>query len=90
MKVRAVKGAAMPSPRNRKTLKAASGGWVRAKPSAGAMKGAVQGAATTTARAPVKAAPARPSLEARPAPTPWTEVPISNTPERLRPTTKNR
>ncbi len=47
------------------------------------MNGAVQGAATTTASTPVEAAPIRPPREARLPPTPWIEVPISYSPERL-------
>ncbi len=39
--------------------------WVRAKPSAAAMKGAVQGAATATANTPVKKAPIGPDRCAR-------------------------
>src|SRR5436309_1040498 len=49
------------------------------------MNGAVQGAATTTARAPVRNAPATPSPLA-PEPTPCTEAPTSNTPDMFRAT----
>ena len=54
------------------------------------MKGAVQGVATTTASTPVKKAPVAAARAASPWPTPASRPPISNTPERLRPTTKNR
>ena len=54
------------------------------------MKGAVQGVATTTASTPVKKAPVTPLLAVRPWPMPAKPPPISNTPARLRPTTKNR
>lgn len=63
---------------------------VRAAPSAVAMKGAVQGVATTAASAPVKYAPFAPPLVAMPSPTPATEVFTSNTPDRLRPTSSSR
>ncbi len=46
------------------------------------MKGAVQGAATTTASAPVKTPPIRSARPARPPPRPCSEAPISKTPER--------
>ncbi len=54
------------------------------------MNGAVQGVATITASTPVKKAPVAPPRETRPWPTPARRPPTSNTPERLRPTTKNR
>ena len=79
-----VKGAANPRPRARNTASAAGQVWVRAKPRAGPMNGAVQGAATTTARTPVKIEPMSPSLAASPDPSPCREVPISKRPERLR------
>ena len=47
------------------------------------MNGAVQGAATTTARTPVNSAPIRSDRAASPCPTPWAERPISNTPDRF-------
>src|SRR5690606_1738808 len=65
-KLIATNGAAKPTPSARNTTRAASGGCTRAQPMAGAMNGAVQGAATTTARAPVKKAPARPRFVASP------------------------
>ncbi len=50
------------------------------------MNGAVQGVATTTASRPVKKLPVWPGRAARPWPVCIRPVPISNTPDRLRPT----
>jgi len=58
--------------------------------SRGIVDGTVQGVATTTARTPVKNAPTVPPRPARPCPMPEKRLLISNTPERLRPITKNR
>jgi hypothetical protein len=49
------------------------------------MKGAVQGAATTTARTPVRVEPSKPRAEANVEPTPWSDAPTSNSPDRLNP-----
>ncbi len=57
-KLRTAKGAPRPRPRAAKTSRATAGLWVTAQPIAPAMKGAVHGAATTTASRPVKKAPA--------------------------------
>ena len=54
------------------------------------MKGTVQGVATMTASTPVKKAPVVPPRAARLWPIPAKRPPISNTPERFRPTTKKR
>ncbi len=81
MKVTATNGAAKPRPRAVNIKRAAGALWVRAKPSAVAMNGAVQGAATTTASMPVKKAPARPPLAASDPPAPWPGRVVSNTPD---------
>ncbi len=70
------KGDANPRPRAANTLSAAHSDCVRANAMALAMNGAVQGAATTTARAPVRAEPIRPPLVACP-PAPCSERPAS-------------
>ena len=54
------------------------------------MNGAVQGVATTTASTPVKKAPAVPLRAARPLADAGKRPPISNTPERLRPTSDDQ
>ncbi len=59
---------------------------VSAKPSAAAMKGAVQGAATATASTPVKNAPKGPERCASLSPT--VIDPTSNTPDKFKPTAK--
>ncbi len=82
-KLIAVKGAAKPRPRPTNTKRAAGGLWVRAKPSAGPMNGAVQGAATTTASRPVKNEPTSPPWDARPCPAPVPGKVASNTPDML-------
>ena len=81
-----MKGSAKPRPSARKIKSADTTLWVRAKPSAAAMKGAVQGAATATASTPVKKAPVTPAARARLSPT--VTEPNSNTPDKLRPTAK--
>ena len=53
-------GAAKPRPRATKTRIASSAEWVRPNETASVMKGAKHGAATTTARAPVRKAPSAP------------------------------
>ena len=79
-------GRAKPKPSDRKISNADTVLCVRAKPSAAAMKGAVQGAATATASTPVKNAPTAPERDARLSPT--VTEPNSNTPERFKPTAK--
>ena len=79
-------GSAKPMPRLKKISIAEAVLCVRANPSAAAMNGAVQGAATATARTPVKNAPSGPERAARLSP--MVIEPTSNTPERLRPTAK--
>ena len=82
------KGSAKPRPSERKIRSAEATLWVSAKPKAAAMKGAVQGAATATARTPVKKAPTAPLREARPPPI--VTEPNSNRPDRFSPTPKIR
>src|SRR4029079_7789828 len=77
-------GKAKPSPNATNTASADSALCVKAKPSAAAMKGAVQGAATAAANTPVKNAPVMPLRPARPPPA--VTLPTSNTPDRLRAT----
>src|SRR5260221_1901622 len=78
------KGNAKPNPSETNTASAATALWDRAKPSAAAMKGAVQGAATATASTPVKNAPDSPPR--RTSPSPAVMEATSNRPERLSPT----
>ena len=60
--------------------------WVKATPRAAAMSGAVQGAATTAARTPVKKLPVAPDRPASDWPIPVQDPAISNTPARFSPT----
>src|SRR3569833_236240 len=83
---RSKNGRAKPTPSAMKISNAKGADNVRAKPSAAAMKGAVQGAATATASTPVKKAPTAPLRDANPPPA--VMEPTSNRPERLRPTAK--
>src|SRR5689334_9742902 len=62
------KGSEKPRPRQTNTASADTAFWESAKPKAAAIKGAVQGAATATAKTPVKKAPAKPLRLARPSP----------------------
>ena len=64
--VSARKGSARPSPSARMTASATAAGWVSAKPTAVAMKGAVHGVATTAASTPVENEPASPGCRVRP------------------------
>src|SRR5579859_8250544 len=57
-------GAARPSPTNRKIRTISDEPWAKAKPSAGARNGAVQGVASAVASSPLKNAPGAPGLEA--------------------------
>ena len=83
-----------PMPRLRNIIIAAARLCVSANPKAAAMKGAVQGAATATAKTPVKNAPREPLRFARLSPSAFARLspsaiePTSKTPERLRPTAK--
>ena len=83
-------GAAIPTPSAAKIISALTGGWVRAKPSALPIKGAVQGLATTTASTPVKKLPRVPGALARPAPRFIQRFPKSTRPESERPISANR
>ena len=77
-------GRASPSPSIRNTTSAIGHGIRSAAPSAKAMKGAVQGAATTTASMPVKKAPAAPGSRASgPEPAACRPAPMWKTPERF-------
>ena len=80
----------MPSPRATNTDSAMAVGWVRAKPSAEPMNGAVQGLATTTASTPVKKLPLPPSCPARPLPRFIKLPPNCTKPDRDNPMAANR
>ena len=83
-------GSARPSPSARITASASAAGWVRAKPTAVPMNGAVQGVATTAASTPVKNEPASPERRVSPWPRPCSDDPRWNTPERLKPMASSR
>ena len=78
----------MPRPRNPKIARDSAADCVRAYPRATPMKGAVHGVATTVARTPLRKEPPSPPPESILPPSPTREVPISNTPKRLRPNMK--
>src|SRR5258707_15482086 len=82
-------GKARPNPSASKTATDRYQGCVTANPMAEAMKGAVQGVATTVASAPVKKEPANPGGDRKSLPTPASWNPNENAPERLSPTANN-
>ena len=79
----------MPAPIMANTVSAAAVLWVNAKPSAAPMKGAVQGEATSAASTPDSSASAVGCLSVAPATPLGSTLPNSNTPDKLRPITKN-
>src|SRR5665213_3820208 len=78
-------GAERPNATKLKTMEDWTAGKVSADPSAGARKGALQGAATTVANTPVKNDPLYPFLCCRFEPVPVRKMPNSKTPLRLSP-----
>ena len=73
-----------------KTRTETAGGWLRPKPRAEPMKGAVQGVATTVASAPLQNEAARPVRRAVRLPAAMSEVPTSKTPKRFSPSRRKR
>src|SRR6185436_11656796 len=80
----------MPTPSARNTATVSDAGCASAKPSAAPMNGAVHGDATTTASTPVPNASSVRLRDVQPRTDEGATLPNSNTPDRLRPITKNR
>ena len=75
----------MPRPRATKTDKALASGSVKARPSDAPIKGAVHGAATATAKTPVRAWSISGWLARALATSPGSTEPTSNTPAKFKP-----